>query len=76
MKKSEYFIDKQSMKELGLQLFLLRQEKHLRLHNVSAQTHIPDRIIDGIETGRSCNYGVVRKLLTFYGKKMKIVFEW
>ena len=71
----KYFMDKQSMKELGLQLFLLRQEKRLRLHNVSALTHIPDRIIDGIETGKNCNYGVIRKLLTFYGKTMRIMIE-
>ena len=75
MAKFEYFVDRQTREEIGHELWKLRQEKHLLLHQVQNRIHIPDRIIDRIETGRCLNYGVVRKLITFYGKKMRVVFE-
>ena len=75
MAKLGYFIEKKTMAEIGHQLWLLRQERHLCLHNVYAQTHIPERVIDHIEIGRCANFGEIRRLIEFYGKKMTIKFE-
>ncbi len=75
MSKYEYFVDKESMKEIGRNLWLMRQEKHLLLYQVASKTHIPERIIDRMEIGRNLNYGVLRRLITFYGKRMQIIFE-
>ena len=75
MGKYEYFVDKETQKEIGHELWKIRQEKRLLLHQVQNKTHIPERIIDGIEIGRHLNYGMVRKLIKFYGKNMRVVFE-
>lgn len=75
MARFEYFIDKESLKEIGHNLWLMRQEKKLMVYQVASRIHVPERIIDRIEIGRGLNYGVVRRLTTFYGKKMRVVFE-
>jgi len=69
MTRSEYFVDRETLKEIGHELWKIRQEKRFLLYQVQSRTRIPERIIDGIETGRHLNYGVVRKLINFYGKK-------
>lgn len=75
MGKYEYFVDRETLNEIGHELWKIRQEKRLLLHQVQSKTHIPERIIDGIETGRHLNYGIARKLIKFYGKNMRVVFE-
>lgn len=72
---SNCLMDKQTIKEIGHELWKMRREKHLRLHQVENQTHIPASIIDKMELGRFLQFIAVRKLMAFYGKKMKIVFE-
>lgn len=73
--KNHNFIDKESMREIGYALWQARQEKRLYLDKVQKATNIPQRIIDGMETGRKINYGALRKLLRYYEKNMKIVLE-
>lgn len=75
MARYEYFVDKETQKQIGMELWKMRREKHLRLRNVQTQTHIPADVIERIEIGRGLNYGIIRKLIAFYGKKMKVVFE-
>ncbi len=75
MAKFEYLVDRETLNEIGRELWKLRQERRLLLHQVQNLTHIPERMIDRIETGRGLNYGVVRKLIKFYGKNMHVVFE-
>lgn len=75
MSQLEYFIDSETQKEIGFELWKMRQEKRLLLRQVHRQTNIPEKIIDGIETGRYINYGMIRRLIKFYGKKMRIVFD-
>ena len=75
MARYTYFIDKETQREIGMELWKMRRDKRLRLQNVQTQTHIPANVIEKIEIGRNLNYGVIRKLVTFYGKKMKVVFE-
>ena len=44
-------MDKQTMKEIGLSLWQMRQDKHLYLHQVARLTNLPIRTIDGLEVG-------------------------
>ncbi|MBQ8482652.1 MAG: hypothetical protein IJ532_09025 [Alphaproteobacteria bacterium] len=75
MSKVEYFVDKQSMQEIGFLLWKTRRDKHFYLEHVAKETGIPTKVIEGIELGKYLKYGTVRRLLNFYGKEMKIVFE-
>ena len=69
-------MDKTSLKQLGYELWRLRCERNLLLRQVENRTGIPARIIESLELGRFLQYGFYRKLMEFYGKKMKIVLEW
>ncbi len=62
-KNHEYFMDKQTMLDIGLALWKLRE------------TGIPKRIIEGLEIGKFLQYSTLRKLLQYYDKKIKITFE-
>lgn len=70
-----YLFDKQTKKEIGQELWRLRHEKHLYLKNVSSQTHIPCKIIDSMELGKSMKFASLRKLMDFYGKRVKVVLD-
>ena len=69
------FIDKQTLREIGLELWKIRQENHMYLHTVAHQTKLPERIIEGMEIGKFLQYNAFRRLMDFYGKKMRIVIE-
>jgi hypothetical protein len=68
-------MDKQTLREIGCELWKLRQEKRMYLHTVAYQTKLPERIIEGMENGKFLKYDAFRRLMEFYGKKMRIVFE-
>ena len=68
-------MDKQTIQEIGHQLWQMRQERRMYLHTVSFQTRIPERVIEGMEIGKFIKYAPLRRLITFYGKKMMITFE-
>ena len=70
-----YSLDKQTKRDIGAALWQMRHEKHLYLQNISARTKIPCRIIEGMELGKFIQYGALRRLTEFYGKKIKITFE-
>ncbi|MBQ8480949.1 MAG: hypothetical protein IJ532_00245 [Alphaproteobacteria bacterium] len=75
MSKREYLVDKQTMKEIGYELWKMRVERNMFLHQVTMRTGIPARDIEGMEMGRYVRYRYLRGLIAFYGKEMKIVFE-
>ena len=75
MARYTYFVDKETQQQIGMELWKIRRDKRLQLRNVESQTHIPANLIERIEIGRNLNYSIVRRLITFYGKKMKVVFE-
>ncbi len=75
MSEHKYFFDKESLHELGLSLWKIRQDRRLYLHQLEKQSKIPAKIIDGIETGRSFHYGAARKLIRFYGKKLRLSLD-
>ena len=70
-----YFLDPQSRKEMGYALWQLRREKCLRVSQVAKRTGIAERYIDKAELGYGIKFSVMRRLLQFYGKNVKIVFE-
>lgn len=72
---NNYFIDKETIKEVGKALWVLRCEKKLKIYQVSEKTHIPIARIDLIELGLRFNFYDYRKLASFYGKNMRISFE-
>ena len=75
MSKNGIFLDNQTAREIGQALWQMRTEKHMFLRTVSNRTNVPERVIEGIEIGKFIQYGTIRKLINFYGKKMKITFE-
>ena len=75
MSKNGLFIDKQTSYEIGQALWQMRAEKHLYLRHVVKATNIPSDVIEGMEIGKFIQYGTIRKLINFYGKKMRITFD-
>ena len=75
MSKNGIFLDNQTAREIGQALWQMRTEKHMFLRTVSNRTNVPERVIEGIEIGKFIQYGTIRKLINFYGKKMRITFE-
>lgn len=68
-------MDKQTLHEIGRELWQIRRERGMYLRTVAFQTRIPERVIEGMEIGKFIKYGAFRCLTEFYGKKMRIVFE-
>ncbi len=75
MAKGCYYMDKETLREIGHGLWQLRVEHHMYLKSVAYQTKIPQRVIEGMEIGKFIKYADFRRLIEFYGKEMKIVFE-
>lgn len=75
MKIKACCMDKQTIREIGRQLWQIRQEHGMYLHTVAFQTHIPEKVIEGMEIGKFIKYAPFRRLIEFYGKSMRIVFE-
>ena len=75
MQLKSCYMDKRTIREIGHQLWLMRQEKHMYLHAVSNRTNLPERIIEGMEIGKFIQFSAFRRLTEFYGKSMRIVFE-
>ena len=68
-------LDKKAMREFGQNLWLARQEKRLTLKQAARATNLPEHIIDGMELGRFVQYSALRRLMAFYGKTARIVFQ-
>ncbi len=69
------FMDKETLREIGYELWKLRKQRGMYLKSVAFQTKLPERIIEGMEIGKFIQYKAFRRLTEFYGKKMRIVFE-
>lgn len=74
---SKYYneIDKQTLREIGYALWQERNARRLYLRTVATRTNLPARIIEGMEIGKFLQYSAFRRLLNFYGKKIRIVLE-
>ena len=71
-----YLVDKETVRQIGRELWRLRREKNLLLHQVEKRIGVPAKIVESLELGRYLQYGYLRKLLVFYGKELRIVLEW
>ena len=71
----QYNLDRQSRCEIGAELFRLRQERSLKLHQVYLKTKVPERVVEEMEIGRYIQYGYMRRLCAFYGKKLRVTLE-
>ena len=69
------YMDKQTIREIGHELWLIRKQRGMYLRTVSNCTHLPERIIEGMEIGKFIQFSAFRRLTEFYGKKMRIVFD-
>ena len=69
------FMDKQTMREIGMELWKLRKKRGMYLKTVAYQTNIPERIIEGMEIGKFLQFSTFRRLIEFYGAKMNIKIE-
>ena len=75
MPEKNYSLDKETKRQIGAALWQIRYKKHLYLKNITTQTGIPCRIIEGMELGKFIQYGALRRLAEFYGVQIKITFE-
>ena len=75
MKIKSCCMDKQTLREIGHELWLIRKQRGIYLRTVANRTYIPERVIEGMEIGKFIKYAPFRRLTEFYGIKMRIVFE-
>ncbi|MBQ9035043.1 MAG: hypothetical protein IJ099_03650 [Alphaproteobacteria bacterium] len=67
--------DKNTLQEIGKELWLARWERHLFIYQVAKRSHVPIDLIDTMELGKAIDANALLKLLKFYGKKMRIMIE-
>ena len=70
-----YLMDRETLFQIGEELWRLRRERHLRVSQISKQLCIPEKEIEALEMGRHIQYGYMRKLAQFYGKKLRVTLE-
>ena len=75
MTKKGFLSDRETTRQIGHELWKMRDEKRLYIRHVEKQTGVPAYVIEGMEIGKFIQYGSIRKLTNFYGKKMRIVFD-
>lgn len=68
-------ISKEILAEISPQLKQLRMNRQLSIEELQAATHISGRLLKRMEDGKCLTFSHFRRLLNFYGKKMRIVIE-
>ena len=61
--------------EISPQLKQLRLERHISIEELQNATHLSLKVLRRIENGKCLPCSYYRRLLEFYGKKMRIVIE-
>ncbi len=75
MIKNTLTFDKKMMLQIGHELWLARQEKHLYIYQVAKRSRVPIDLIDIMELGKAIDVTALKKLLKFYGKQINICFK-
>ena len=70
-----HLINKEIIKEICPQLKQLRLERCLSLEELSDAVRISGKMLKRIENNKCLCYSQLRRLLDFYGKKVRITFE-
>ncbi|MBQ8481860.1 MAG: hypothetical protein IJ532_04950 [Alphaproteobacteria bacterium] len=68
-------LNKKIRMQIGHELWLARQEKHLYIYQVAKHSRVPIDLIDIMELGKAIDVTALKKLLKFYGKQIKICFK-
>ena len=68
-------MSKEILKDLCPQLKQLRLERGLSLEELQAAVHISHKLLNRIEKNKCLPFSCLRRLLKFYGKKLKVWFE-
>ena len=68
-------MSKEILEDICPQLKQLRLERGLSLEEVQALAHISGKLLRRVEQNKCLTFSCLRKLLDFYGKKMKISLE-
>ena len=63
---------KEIRKSLGLELFLRRQQKGMSLFHMAHHIKIYRRVLDRAETGRPVPLYTLMRIISHYGKKVRI----
>ena len=63
---------KEIRKALGLELFLRRQQKGMSLFHMAHHIKIDRRVLDRVETGRPVPLYTLMRIISYYGKKVRI----
>ena len=63
---------KEIRKALGLELFLRRQQKGMSLFHMAHHIKIDRRVLDRAETGRPVPIYSLMRIISHYGKKVRI----
>ncbi len=63
---------KEIRKALGLELFLRRQQKGMSLFHMAHHIKIDRRVLDRAETGRPVPLYILIRIISYYGKKVRI----
>ena len=72
---SHNLISKEITAEIAPQLKQLRLDRQLSIEELQVATHISRRILNRMENGKFLTFSHLRRLLEFYGKKVRIVLE-
>lgn len=68
-------MSKENLADICPQLKQLRLERGLSIEELQAAAHISRKLLNRIEKNKCLPFSCLKKLLKFYGKKMKIVLE-
>ena len=63
---------KEIRKALGLELFLLRRQKGMSLFHMAHHIKIDRRVLDRVETGKPVPIYTLMRIISHYGKKVRI----
>ena len=63
---------KEIRKALGLELFLRRRQKGMSLFHMAHHIKIDRRVLDRVETGKPVPIYTLMRIISHYGKKVRI----
>ena len=72
---SHNLISKDILAEIGPQLKQFRLDRNLSLEELQDKTHLHIKLLRRMEKGQCLTFSAFRRLINFYGKKIKILLE-
>ena len=72
---SHNLLSKKVLTDICSRLKQLRLERQLSIEDLQAATHLKLKTLKRMENGKCLPFRYYRRLLTFYGKEIRIVIE-